>query len=281
MTDRNSVISRKLIAAGKAEDALTVDLRKGVNLTTSPAHPRIPFPYPTHTPAFQVLDKPALYEMLGVQPPVSDQGIVSSLENVSSSCDGVCMVTSRIFTVSNAHAGTHADQPGHFLASPDMLEFPDECYNGTVFIVDVRPLLDFLSDGSRMTKEVLQRAIPPAAENAQRLLFKTYASIPQSWDEKFAYFDPDAAKYLVEHFPHLVLVGTDAPSVDHPHAAPIIQKAHGMFWSGQVAILEGLDFSGAQINAGGAVEGVLQTVWSPAMNFHDSKMCSCIFYPRS
>eukprot|EP00762_Andalucia_godoyi_P000052 ANDGO_02424.mRNA.1 hypothetical protein DQ04_00091010 len=271
-----AVWERKLNHIVSCESSLLVDLCSGVNVTSSLSRPRISFPYPSHTPSFRVLDETALRAELNIPTDVSTLGIVSSLENVSSSCSGVCMVTSRVFILTNAHEGTHADQPLHFTLDSPIAQFPDAFYNGDVILCDVRQLLQDSSDGRKITREILQSLkLDLDADRVRRLVFRTYAALPAVWDAAYAYFDPEAAKYMADTFPHLVLVATDAPSMDHQDASPIVDKAHGMLWSRHIAILEGLDLSGVQRGR----EFVLQTVWNPMAQFPDARGCSCTLFP--
>lgn len=283
-----------------------VDLRAGIPISAPPSSKRIAFPFPTHTPPFEVLSTRRLGELLGlpaaetaaasVQRGGPITGLVSSREDVSSSPEGVCMICARMFLLTHSHAGCHADQPLHFLRHSDLAAenafpaFPDDCYLGPCVVVSLADLLQTAPTGrSRITVDVLRDGLgragllePAAAQQARRLLFATYsvsAGYPAGWDPDFPYFEPEAAHFLVASFPELRLVGTDAASVDAPHASPIIKTSHGEFWARRVAILEGLQFPSADIRWAPSVAGVLQTIWNPMQICEDAKGCVCLFFP--
>jgi kynurenine formamidase len=70
--------------------------------------------------------------------PTAAPSITKPLD-VSSSRDGVCIVTTRTVFVSNSHAGTHADRPGHFLppSATGGEEFHRACYTGDAVVLDL------------------------------------------------------------------------------------------------------------------------------------------------
>eukprot|EP00698_Gefionella_okellyi_P003879 TRINITY_DN13596_c0_g1_i1.p1 TRINITY_DN13596_c0_g1~~TRINITY_DN13596_c0_g1_i1.p1 ORF type:complete len:279 (-),score=28.44 TRINITY_DN13596_c0_g1_i1:191-985(-) len=262
-------MSRDLASILSTETIPLVDIRKGTDISTHPSHPRISFPSP-YTPAFKILKT----DDLNVVP--ESWPCVSRSCDVSSSPTGVCMVTCNIVCVTNSHAGTHADQPLHFVAD-SAHTFADAQYNGTATILNVSSEMN--AETGAIDDAALQRAA--AAANVQlntvfRLLLRTYAAEPPAtWTTPFGHLTPAAAQLLAS-LPHLVLLGTDAPSVDHPSASPIIEHSHGSLWAQRVAILEGLDFTALPLQ--GAVHGVLQTVWCPTQQFDDARGCVCTFY---
>jgi len=202
---------------------------------------------------------------------------VSETMDVSSSQDGVCMVTCHAVSITNSHAGTHADTPFHFMQDPPFESFLDEQYSGNVIVLNLH---SFLKDSKAITPEMLQAAAHECCiELAQirRLILRTYIKPPAAWEDCFAYLTPAAATYLAS-LPLLVMVGTDAPSIDHPHAAPIHIHAHGELYKQRIAILEGLDCS--TLPDALCTQGVLQTIWMPMQQFKDARGCVCLFYPQ-
>lgn len=254
----------------------SVSLATGRDLTTPPQHPRISFPFPDYTPVFQVLNRAELGGILALDL-TNHPGIISELKDVSSSSDGVCLVTSSVFGRWNAHAGSHADQPKHWLAHPPFAQFDDRQYQGNVTILNLASALA-LQKESRITVELLQTAAGETDLNLQqvrRLILRTYEQTPNRWDSRFAFLDVEAGWFLGE-LPNLVLLGTDAPSVDHPGASPIDQCAHGGLWAGRVAILEGLETN--HLPKQPRLDGVLHVVWNPMQQFEDAKGASVWFF---
>ncbi len=267
---------RQKLATLADETTPPVRLDAGIDLTTSPAHPRISVPAPGYTPAFEILDRAKLADTLGV-PLASTQPLVSELTDVSSSPDGVCLVTSNVFALTNAHAGTHADQPRHWLAEPPFTAFDDRQYTGDATIVDASPLL---TDSPAITPDILNRLLTEtgvAPARVRRLIVRTYEKTPAGWDADFAYLAPETARMLGE-WPRLVLFGIDTPSVDHHAAAPIVRCSHGGLWTGRVAILEGLNCDA--VPRVSRLDGVLRTVWNPMQLFEDARGAIVTFFPR-
>ncbi len=146
----------------------------------------------------------------------------------------------------SAHAGTHVDAPRH--------------YNDDGVGIDAVPLDVLIGRARVITLDVdrvitvadLQQALKvarvPDAECAmgesfpKRLVIHTRASnLPdEDWDDAFVYFDPEAADWLGAN--GLVLIGTDAPSVD-PAASKDL-PAHQAFLAHGVTIVENLRLGG-------------------------------------
>ena len=108
-----------------------------------------------------------------------------------------------------------------------------------------------------------------------RLFVRTYAKTPDNWDDTFAYLAPEASSFLGK-LPNLVLFATDAPSVDHPNAAPIHTHAHGGLWAGRVAILEGYESN--DLPKQDKLEGVVQTTLLETPQVRDAKYAVITFY---
>lgn len=268
---------QKKLSTLKNEKIPPINFNNRYDLTTLPSHPRVSFPYPDCTPYSQMLDKTALARRFGLG--VEElPGYVSELVDVSSSSEGVCLVTAAIYTVSNSHAGSHADQLSHWLKNPPFEAFDNRQYNGTATIID---LTDYLH-GQRLISEDLLRYLGKEQRidfNAiRRLLLRTYHETPAKWDPNFAYLDPKGARFLGS-LTNLVLVATDSPSVDHPNASPIHEQAHGGLWSGRVAIIEGYESNTLPVTS--RLEGVIQTTLLATPRVKDAKQAVISFYSFS
>ena len=274
MTDL--LLTQKL-AALETEPWPLVDLRQVIDLSTSPAHRRGSFPAPEYTPPFQILDRQILGKLIGVELDQTE-GIFSEVKDVSSNRAGVCLVTSSVFGRWNAHAGSHADQPIHWLKDPPLAQFDDRQYRGPATVLN---LTSFLAGQSppAITLDILTQAMTQARIDpltVRRLVVRTYHHTPVEWDDTFAYLTPEAGQYLGQ-LPGLLLFGTDAPSVDHPAASPIHACAHGGLWAGRVAILEGLESNFLPLDL--RLDGVLHILWNPMQLHADAKGALVTFYP--
>ncbi len=134
----------------------------------------------------------------------------------------VCAVTM------STHTGTHIDAPLHFDESgPDVATIPADCFVGPARVVEVQ------------VKECITaadlRLLP--IQGVSRLLFKTCRAGTASREPGpgFIYLSGDGAEYLGGH--GLLLVGTDAPSVDAYDSKTL--TSHRILRQHQVAILEG------------------------------------------
>lgn len=136
-----------------------------------------------------------------------------------------CPVNVAELTLS-AHVGSHADAPLHF--TDDGMpagEMPLEPFLGPCRVIDVsgtRPLVT--------TADVDVTDLPP------RVLFRTYATSPTSWDGDFCALDPELIDLLAAH--GVRLVGTDAASVDPADSKDL--PAHFATHRHDVRILENL-----------------------------------------
>lgn len=132
----------------------------------------------------------------------------------------------------SAHAGTHLDGPLHVRddAAPVGAQ-PLEPLIGPARVVDVR--------GRAVLEEGLFEEA--ALLGAQRVLFRTLeAPDPYALPDRFAAIAPGLARRLVAA--GVVLVGTDAPSVDPPESEAL--EAHGILLGAGVAVVEGLALEG-------------------------------------
>jgi kynurenine formamidase len=237
---------------------------------------------------------------------------VSSVENVSSSPSGPCRLVARVLTLSNSHAGTHADTPRHFHINDSESDFPQECYTGVCHVVDLSGELP--PSGSGQPRAITQTILQAAAaregfswRDVWRVLFITRnyrtEAAGDKWDGEFAHFDLSGAEFLAAEATHLLLVGLDTPSVDHPSQSPICHGAHGALYKHRIAILENLNLEAAQrvilsnrdslastVGEGSAAErpvgkahlrGTVMTVFIPAQCFPDSKGCAVVFFPNA
>jgi arylformamidase len=128
----------------------------------------------------------------------------------------------------SVHTGTHLDAPHHVSDSgPDIGSVSLDHYMGPARIVD-------LPADSRITVRALESF---DWNGVARVLFKTRASgVPEGQlDPDYPHLSEDGAHYLASL--GLVLVGTDAPSVDAFDSNDL--PAHRILLSRNVAILEG------------------------------------------
>jgi kynurenine formamidase len=206
---------------------------------------------------------------------VEKNKVINESIDVSGSSDGVCIVT-RTILLSNSHAGTHADQPAHFEKNPTFDYFDDLQYNGPCIVLNIANL-DTAIQIDHIQQFITNGSIDP--EKVTRILLHTRntPSNDQEWTDTFAYFDPKCAEWLVSTFPHLVLIGIDTPSMDHPSASPIICHSHGALWRQRVAILENLKLDEV-MQQRPVVQGYLQTMWNPMQVFKDAKGCLVRLY---
>jgi arylformamidase len=129
----------------------------------------------------------------------------------------------------STHTGTHVDAPFHF----------DDSAAGTAAL-DLAPylgpvrVLELQATGAITAADLLSADW----HNVQRVLLKTRSSDPPEgrFDPRFAYLSEDAADYLGKR--DLLLVGTDAPSVDAFGSRTL--DAHRILSRHGVSILEGV-----------------------------------------
>lgn len=129
----------------------------------------------------------------------------------------------------SVHTGTHADAPYHFDDRGSAITSVSlEPYLGPATVVEIRA-------GDAIDLTDLQGL---ALTGVRRILFKTKASgLPESqWDTAYVYLTERAAQHLADH--SVLLVGTDAPSVDAHDSKTL--AAHRALARGGVALLESL-----------------------------------------
>ncbi|HYK92351.1 MAG TPA: arylformamidase [Acidobacteriota bacterium] len=131
-------------------------------------------------------------------------------------------------TMSN-HTGTHVDAPYHFdVSGADIGSVALTHYMGPARVMALRV------DGA-ITASELEKS---NWEGVERVLFKTRASSlsEDQFDRHFAYLGEDAAEFLGGR--GLLLVGTDAPSVDAFGSKHL--RSHKILLEHEIAILEGV-----------------------------------------
>eukprot|EP00331_Platyophrya_macrostoma_P011763 CAMPEP_0176429826 /NCGR_PEP_ID=MMETSP0127-20121128/13921_1 /TAXON_ID=938130 /ORGANISM="Platyophrya macrostoma, Strain WH" /LENGTH=345 /DNA_ID=CAMNT_0017811663 /DNA_START=37 /DNA_END=1074 /DNA_ORIENTATION=+ len=212
---------------------------------------------------------------------------LSTVLDVSGSQSGPCRVVCSALSITNSHAGTHADTPFHFCRSPQsaIQEWDAAHYNGSVVVLDISPLL--VSASQQATPKVITRdTLLAAGEEAglswnsvRRLILRTNKAVDTnpSWTSDFAHFDLSGAQFLAE-LPNLLLIAIDTPSVDHVSQSPICDGAHGVFFDHRVAIMENLVIPASLVqsddSACSVVQGTLLTCFHPTQEFDDSKGCT-------
>jgi arylformamidase len=128
----------------------------------------------------------------------------------------------------STHTGTHIDAPFHCDESgAGVAAIPAAHFVGPVRVVEI-------AAGRSIGAADLQRL---GIHEVQRLLFKTRSGglIGHEYDPGFVYLAEDGAEYLARL--GLLLVGTDAPSVDAFDSKTL--PSHGILSRHHVAILEG------------------------------------------
>ena len=129
------------------------------------------------------------------------------------------------------HIGAHADAPSHYHkegVSIDQVGL--EAYIGPCQVIHRL--------GCKVIRADDLKGI--TLEKGDRLLFRTQVRINSaSFDENFAYFEPEAVDIMGAA--GIVLIGIDTPSVDHFHSKGM--QSHLMLYKHRMANLEGLDLS--------------------------------------
>lgn len=130
------------------------------------------------------------------------------------------------------HSGSHADAPLHFTsdgASVDQL--PLASFIGPATVIDVGDVA-----------LIEPRHVEAQESLAPRVLFRTaYSRVPtEEWADDFSPVAPDTIRWLAER--GVVLVGTDAPSLDPPDSTSL--PAHHALRACAMVNLEHLDLSG-------------------------------------
>ncbi|KAL0484070.1 kynB [Acrasis kona] len=265
----------KVLRALEEKDECCVKLKNKTDLTVNVSSQGASFPYHDYTPYCQELNRDQILKELGVSDEHAQRNAIMNTScDVSSSKDGVCVVT-RTVLLSNSHAGTHCDQPAHFVKDPSVRWFDDIQYNGKCYIADLSNVKD---DSTYIKQSELKTAIDGLNANLvniTRLLVRTNRTNWNKWEESFCHFDKDVASWLCNYLPNLALIAIDSPSVDNPNKAPIINYAHGQFWAHRVAIMENITFERMKHSYN---HGYLFTVWSQIQEHDDSRGCQVFFF---
>jgi len=133
------------------------------------------------------------------------------------------------------HAGTHADAPYHFdVKGASVDQVPLQAYIGPASVIPV-------GAADTITVELLEATDVPITP---RLLFQSSCSESSlsEWPTSYPAISPNVAAWLAAH--GVVLVGTDAPSVDGQASTTL--PAHHALYECRIAILEHLDLSRAE-----------------------------------
>lgn len=127
----------------------------------------------------------------------------------------------------STHSGTHGDAPLHYAATaPDIASLALEPYLGECLVVDARAARD----------RVRATDLPDLA-GATRVLLRTFERFPHAaWDSRFTAIAADTIEWLAGQ--GVVLIGTDAPSVDPQDSKTM--DAHKAVLRHDMRILEGL-----------------------------------------
>ena len=146
--------------------------------------------------------------------------------------DAECPVNVARVTMST-HTGTHADAPLHYDARGHAIDAVSLApYLGRARVVDLR------GRGPLATAAMIAPALAPGVE---RVLLRTYDRFPADrWDEAFMAIDADAVRTMAAH--GVILIGTDAPSIDPQHSKTL--DAHHAVRAADMRILEGLVLDG-------------------------------------
>ncbi len=127
----------------------------------------------------------------------------------------------------STHSGTHADAPLHYaMDGADAASMSIEPYLGTCIVIDARGVVNEINIGDL-----------PDLEYANRVLFRTWDAFPhEEWRSDWLPIAPETIEWLAAQ--GVVLVGTDAPSVDPQESKTM--AAHRMVLEHDMRILEGL-----------------------------------------
>lgn len=134
----------------------------------------------------------------------------------------------------SVHTGAHVDAPLHFDDDgADVASVPLEKYLGPCVVADVRP------SERGILPEHLPEGLDALARTTGRVLLRSYAKRPGSFDEHMAHATPELADWLAER--EVVLLGIDTDSMDAFESKEL--PAHRRINSHGIAILEGIDLS--------------------------------------
>ena len=124
------------------------------------------------------------------------------------------------------HTGTHVDAPLHLDDSGyDIADAPLARFVGSARVLSIPAAKSIRASDLSVLDWT----------NVERVLFKTCSSLPeQRFDENYVYIEKDAAGFLVEK--GILLVGTDAPSVDEFASRDLL--SHRILLQHGIVILE-------------------------------------------
>jgi arylformamidase len=137
----------------------------------------------------------------------------------------------------SVHTGSHIDAPLHFDdAGADAASVSLSKYVGPCVVADVRP------SERGILPEHLPAELDALARAHGRVLLRSYAARPASFDEHMAHATPELANWLAERGVQLLGVDTDSMDAFESKELP----AHRRLNHHGIAILEGIDLSGVQ-----------------------------------
>ncbi|MBI0582722.1 MAG: cyclase family protein [Methanomassiliicoccus sp.] len=151
----------------------------------------------------------------------------------------------------DTHSGTHLDVPCHFCpGGPSVKDYPPYIEIRSALCIDVPA-----SGGTGLTGEMV--ALPPRSEEAEALLIRTgmhhcRREDPQRYAADHPFLLPSFARWLLDLFPRLRMVGIDCVSVAHPDHGPEAEEVHTTLLCrpSPVLILEDLDLSDHRLVGG-------------------------------
>ena len=134
----------------------------------------------------------------------------------------------------SVHTGSHIDAPLHFDDEGiDAASVALERYLGPCIVADVRPSARGIVPGD------LPEGLGEAVASCGRLLLRSYAERPDTFDEHMAHATPELADWLEDN--GAVLLGIDTDSMDAFESKELL--AHRQLNRNGIAILEGIDLS--------------------------------------
>ncbi|QKG71066.1 arylformamidase [Erythrobacter mangrovi] len=127
----------------------------------------------------------------------------------------------------STHSGTHGDAPLHYAAdAADIASVSLAPYLGECLVVD-----------ARHARDAVRVDDLPDLGGAARVLLRTFEAFPhQAWDSGFTAIAAETIEWLAAQ--GVVLIGTDAPSVDPQESKTM--DAHKAVLRNDMRILEGL-----------------------------------------
>lgn len=184
-----------------------------MDLTSSPREPRCSFPYADYTPYARSVRTFDELVPLSTSEHSSSLDQFSRYEDVSSSKDGVCMVTCCTLCLSNSHAGTHADTPAHFIAGPcrcgdelgdgEASAFEDAQYEGPCLVLDISdllpsssPVLESIDNDGLVSRRTITRTILESAAARAGIDFSKEVSSPLTFSSSLSFLSSANSVFL-------------------------------------------------------------------------------------